>query len=360
MFVITNREVFEDDGKSGFDKFGKRANAKGPNELRVAEVTRRQNSWRVSILEDELDQAEAARLIKKHKLSLDPSAQHYTSLKVACKLVEEVRKKKSHILLFVHGFNNDMEDVMARAHDIQSRYNVIVLPFSWPANGGGTGALSYKKDKRDARASAGALERVLMIMHKYLQLMTEAQRNDLLAKAIAKHPENAMARDALYAELLDKSCKFTVNAIFHSMGNYLLKHTLKSSISEGNRLIFDNISLVAADTNSLDHGLWVERLQFRSRCYITINERDYALAASRAKSGSEQLARLGHFLKHLNAANAHYVNFTDASWVRNSHGYFGDPSKKNKDVFEFFEKAFSGAHGEEDLRFHPEGNWYGF
>ncbi|MEO1245487.1 MAG: alpha/beta hydrolase [Pseudomonadota bacterium] len=358
MYVVTNREV--DNNKSGFNKFGKNANAKGPNELRAAQVIRQQNSWQVKILEDKLDQAEAKKLIEKHKLKLDPTAQHYASLKVACSLVEEARKTKSHILLFVHGFNNDLADVMARAHDIQSRYNVIVLPFSWPADGGGTGTLSYKKDKRDARASAGALERTLMIMHKYLQLLTESQRNELFLKAHKKHPQNAMARDALYAELLDKSCKFTVNAMFHSMGNYLLKHSLKSSVSEGNRLIFDNIALVAADTNSLDHSLWVERLQFRSRCYITINEKDYALAASRAKSGSEQLARLGHFLKHLNAANAHYINFTDASWVRNSHGYFGDPAKKNDDVFEFFNKAFTGAHGEEDLRFHPEGNWYGF
>ena len=54
------------------------------------------------------------------------------------------------------------------------------------------------------------------------------------------------------------------------------------------------------------HKLWVERLKFRKRLFITINENDYALAASRAKARSR------------------------AAWPRTA------------------------------LRFHDEGNWYGF
>ena len=53
-----------------------------------------------------------------------------------------------------------MRDVMDAAFDLEKRYEVEVIPFSWPANGGGVGGkLSYLSDKRDARASAGALER---------------------------------------------------------------------------------------------------------------------------------------------------------------------------------------------------------
>ena len=279
---------------------------------------------------------------------------------MACGVIQKARSEKQHVLFFVHGYNNDMGDVLARAHDLETRYGVVVIPFSWPSNGGGiSGTASYKSDKRDARASAGALERTLMIMHKYFRLLTEARRNKLFQAAEKKHPDNATARDELYAALLDKDCPFTVNAIFHSMGNYLLKHMMKSSVSEGNQLTFDNIVLAAADTNNLDHDLWVDRLAFRKRCFIAINENDFALRASRAKSGSEQLARLGHHLRNLNASNAHYVNFTEASWVKNSHGYFGDPSKRNKKVFEFFKRAFEGEAAEDKLHFHAEGNWYG-
>ena len=108
----------------------------------------------------------------------------------------------------------------------------------------------------------------------------------------------------------------------------------------------------------LFRSVWVEKLCFRKRCFITINESDHALAASRAKSGSEQLARLGHYLRNLNASNAYYINFTDASWVRTSHAYFGDPSEKNDAVFEFFKRAFSGESAEDALRFRVEGNWF--
>lgn len=359
MYVITNRQIVEDE--SGIAQFGHKVNDKGPNELRIADVRRAGKGWKVDFLDDRLPDAEAHALIDRHRLAIEKDKPHFASLKVACDLASQARKKKTHILFFVHGYNNDLGDVLERATDLQERYKVIVVPFSWPANGGGfRGVASYKSDKRDARASAGALERALQFVHYYLAQITEAQRRELFDKATAKHPDNPQARDALYTDLLRKECPFTVNAMYHSMGNYLLKQMLKSSISEGNRLTFDNILLVAADTNNHDHDLWVEKLAFRKRCFVAINENDHALAASRMKSGSEQLARLGHYLRNLSASNAHYINFTDASWVRNSHGYFGDPSTKNDRIFEFFQRAFSGESAEDALRFHAEGNWFGF
>ncbi len=359
MYVITNREVLTD--KSGLEQFGKRMNSKGPNELRLARVTRRGSGWQVEFLEDELPKTESKSLIQKHRLTLDPKGQYYASLKVACDLAENARAKKRHILFFVHGFNNDMEDVVQQADALEERYNIMVVPFSWPANGGGiSGTASYKSDKRDARASTGALERAIQKVQEYLRGLTEARRSDLWEQAGEKHPNNQQAREALYTALLEKDCPFTVNAMFHSMGNYLLKQMLKSSIADGSGLTFDNVLLVAADTNNLDHNLWVERIQFRKRCFITINENDYALGASRAKSGSEQLARLGHFLRNLNAPNVHYVNFTNAPWVRRSHSYFNEPAENNEDVEAFFRRAFSGDAAEDALRFHAEGNWYGF
>ena len=358
MYIVTNREIVN--GKTGLDQFGKRVNPKGPNELRLAQVTKKGKGWSAEFLDDELSATEARALIKEFSLPLDPKAQHYASLKVACELTRQARKSKSHILLFVHGFNNDVQDVVERANGIAKRYKVIVLPFSWPANGGGiSGAASYKADKRDARASAGALERTLLIVQQYLQLITEAQRAKLFEQASAKHPYNAEARDSLYAALLEKDCPFTVNAMFHSMGNYLFKQMFKSSLSDGTGLTFDNVVLVAADTNNEAHAEWVEKIQFRKRCFITINESDHALAASRAKSGSQQLARLGHYLRNLSASNAHYVNFTGASWVKTSHAYFGEPAGKNEKVGNFFRRAFSGKAAEEDLRYHAEGNWFG-
>lgn len=358
MYVVTNREILP--GETGLKQFGAKANAKGPNELRVANVSKTANGrYRVEILEDEIPKAEAARLIKDNKLNLDPRAQHYVSLKAAIDVTRRARSRKSHVLFFVHGFNNDVKDVVDRAFYLQEHYGVEVIPFTWPANGGGVaGVVSYKSDKRDARASTGALERTMKIICEHFVMITEGLRQDQYEKASAKHPDNAEARDALYAKLLEKACPFTFNAMFHSMGNYLLKQMLKSSVSEGNELTFDNVILVAADTNNLDHSQWVDQLHFRKRLFVTINENDQALQASRAKLGSNQQARLGHYLRGLNATNAHYINFTPAAWVKSSHAYFGEPAEKNEDVKEFFKRAFSGEPAEKDLRFRAEGNWY--
>jgi esterase/lipase superfamily enzyme len=360
MYVITNREIVR--RNSGLRQFGKRLNTDGANELRVAEVKKGTNGWDVRILANKLAKTTAAKLIKQHKLPLDPAEQHYASLKVACAVAAEAREKKKHVLFFVHGFNNDMEDVVERAWDLECRFKVICLVFSWPANGGGviSGTASYKSDKRDARASTGALERTLMIVHRYFQLITEANRRRLYALAQRRHKDNAERRDEEYARLLEENCPFTVNAMFHSMGNYLLKHTLKSSVAEGNNLTFDNIILAAPDANNMDHETWVEKLGFRNRCFIAINENDFALAASRAKAGSEQLARLGHYLRNLSASNAHYINFTDVDDVGRSHAVFGEPSAKNPEIFSFFKSAFTGNAAEKQLTYNASGNWYDF
>jgi esterase/lipase superfamily enzyme len=173
------------------------------------------------------------------------------------------------VLFFVHGFNNDMASVITRAQALERRYPVEVIAFTWPANGG---VLSYKSDKRDARASAGALERTISKMQRYLQALTETERNKCWA-ASKKYPEDMGVRDAWYAHSLGKESPCTVNMMAHSKGNYVLKQALKPSLSEASRILFNNIVLVAADTNNHDHALWVDRLQCRGRIFVAINER---------------------------------------------------------------------------------------
>ncbi|MDZ7811456.1 MAG: alpha/beta hydrolase [Arhodomonas sp.] len=311
------------------------------------------------IPDEPLASDEVEALVEEFGLPIDPAEPQYPSLRVACELARRVRKDERHVLFFVHGYNNDMGDVLKTAQALEERYDVEVVSFSWPANGGGVrGKLSYKSDKRDARASVGALERVLKAMHQYLEWITRARRARLLDHAEREHRRNQEARDELYARLLREDCPFTVNALYHSMGNYLLKQMLKSTINEGNDLLFDNVVLCQADTNHLDHALWVDLIRFRRRLFITLNENDYALSLSRTKLGSEQLARLGHYVQDLTSRHAHYVNLTGASWVRNSHSPFGEPAEKNDKVGEFFRAAFHGESAEGGLKYHPEGNWY--
>ncbi|MGN5106184.1 alpha/beta hydrolase [Aeromonas caviae] len=304
MFIVTNRMVNEQ-GKTPSEIFGEKP-AEGPNELRLAEARRQGKQWQLDLLPDQITAEMAA------SVGLDPDLPHPASAYVARKLLERCAgtgstakqklKTGKHLLLFVHGFNNDLDDVLERAAGLEARYGVEVLCFSWPANGGGArGVLSYKSDKRDALASAGALDRVLEKMKGLLDEFNGQYVTQLEEKAQKKFADNGEAWDRYFAKEVNKRCPFTINLLLHSMGNYLFKHLLGSTTYHANQLLFDNIIMAAADTNNELHAQWVDRIQCRNRLYITINERDGALMASRMKMGEQQKARLGHYTRRLDA-----------------------------------------------------------
>ena len=79
-------------------------------------------------------------------VGLDPEKVYPASAYVARKLLErcsgsgrttESPEAGKNLLLFVHGYNNDMTDVLNRAEKLEMNYGVEVVFFSWPANGGG-------------------------------------------------------------------------------------------------------------------------------------------------------------------------------------------------------------------------------
>ena len=133
----------------------------------------------------------------------------------------------------------------------------------------------------------------------------------------------------------------------HSMGNYLLKYATRPSGSMMRKLVFDNVSMVAADANNENHRDWVEGIEARAGVYVVINKEDSALKWSRRKPGEEQLARLGHYLKKLNADNANYLNVTEAAHVREDHSYFKDkPVDNNAKLKKMFAALFEGRSPE--------------
>jgi esterase/lipase superfamily enzyme len=228
-----------------------------------------------------------------------------------------------NVLFFVHGFNNDVAAVLDRAAHLATTYGVEVVPFSWPANGGGVkGVASYKSDKRDAMASIGALDRAIARLNELLQELHTDHVQRIEAEATKRFGTDAEKWDRFFSAQAHKWCPFTINMMLHSMGNYVFKHLLQSSSYRGDALVFDNVLLVAADTNNAGHAEWVDRIQCRGRIFVTINERDSALAASRMKLGEQQLARLGHCPHSLDARKAVYVDFTDQAYVGDSHAYF--------------------------------------
>jgi len=358
MYLITNRAV---GNEKDLNAFGKTPNPKGPNELLMVNVESSGNSWKVEQIIDRLPIDAVKALKKKYKLGINIKTPWHGSLKIACELFEQARTEKKSILFFVHGYNNDVEDVLKAANEIESLYNVIVVPFTWPANGGGviSGTASYLSDKSDARASAGALNRTIGKIQQFHLMLTRARKKQNQDAALKKHPDNPNAEAILFTKLMDKDCSVKINLLCHSMGNYVFKHTLSTSENATSKLVFDNICLVAADTNNENHFHWVGKLDVRNRIYVVLNENDSALKASRIKPGEEQKARLGHYIKQLNSPNTHYIDVTNVEHVDSEHTYFkGSSVKKNIKLKTLFSGMFNGKSVEQVLQYHADNDTY--
>ena len=367
MYVVTNRDVRETrSGEvAGLDIFGKEPNRKGPNELRIVKVERQGRDWVAEVLKDKMRVADARALRDKWDLDIDPREVRYASLQVACDIYEQAQRERRNVVVYVHGYNNDMEDVVTTAEQIEREHGVIPLVFSWPANGGGvvSGTAAYLLDKKDARASMDALNRFFEKLQFFHEKLVGGTRAQLRRDAAERHPDDPDRAQALYAKLFADCCETKVCLICHSMGNYVLKYSLQPGRAASRDLLFDNVCLVAADANNPGHEQWVQKLDVRNRVYVFINENDFALKWSRRKPGEEQAARLGAYIKNLIARNAFYIDLTGARGVGNAHGYFvGDPLADNPRLKQILTAALNGGSPESGddtvLGFHADLNLY--
>ncbi|UCD76771.1 MAG: alpha/beta hydrolase [Phycisphaerales bacterium] len=323
MLIVTNRNLLsrrKTDSHFSSRCFGDTFNAAGPDELRLARAKRVRGKWDLRII------AETQSGNKRRTGSGLASETEFIALQ------ERMRVKERHCVFFVHGFNNDLGAVLDRCRRFELAYGVEVVAFTWPANGHGlTGAMSYKSDKRDAKMSVNALDRALEKLYGYFNKYAEETRR----------------------------CGQTINLVAHSMGNYLIKTLMTSSVYQRETLIFDNVIMIAADVNNENHEEWVNRIAHRGQLYITIHEGDHALRLSRMKSGEHQKARLGHYLHNLNSRNAVYLNFTDAKGIHDSHAYFEKGSiKDNPRIKRVFRDMFHGRRAERRLDYNTHSRCY--
>jgi len=71
MYLITNRALNTKDKKKGLNIFAKTPNPEGPNELRLMQVSRKNNTWVSKEVKDKLTLAAVKALKKKHGLDID-------------------------------------------------------------------------------------------------------------------------------------------------------------------------------------------------------------------------------------------------------------------------------------------------
>ena len=337
MIIVTNRNLIEHN--NGDVELCNEPNRKGTTEIRLVLADRMEDNWLFSILLDHPGKQVCSKL-KEHgyNLSHKKSKSGYTSELVAQAVLQKARDEEKSILFFVHGYKNSMQSFAESCEKLEKLYNVIVVGFAWPTN---AQLLDYLDDKRDARVSANALERVIARAAEYVADFNGKGVAVLRKKCAEKHPSDPEKLLRLFNRQLPKLCPVQINLLCHSMGNYLYKYTVRSSVTKGNPLLFSNIILAAADVNNEEHEKWVDKLRVRNDLYILINEDDKALLASRLKIGDQQKARLGHYLKNLCSKQAVYVDFTVLAGKKHTY-YVGDCPENNPAAKAFFEKVFAG------------------
>jgi hypothetical protein len=124
--------------------------------------------------------------------------------------------------------------------------------------------LSYKSDKRDARASAGALERSIAKMHGYLQTLTRrSERN--VGKRQRKSIPVIWSFATTTTPIAGKGMPIHHQYAGPQHGQLRTQTGLEVVTVRRTEYSFDNIVLVAADTNNEDHAQRLERLRCRGR-----------------------------------------------------------------------------------------------
>ncbi len=186
-------------------------------------------------------------------------------------------EKRQDILVFIHGFNSDLETSMQTLADLHRKYVEpedspichLVL-FSWPAK---KKLLKYRADEFDAKQSGFALARSMASLREYFKQKLVKEREPL--------------------------CEQKIHLLCHSMGNRVLENMI-IGISEINIPmvnIFGEIILVGADIDydALESPKPMYRLiDLGQRIHLYFHNKDLALGVSETtKNAFNRLGRWG-------------------------------------------------------------------
>lgn len=309
MLVVTNRRL-ENEAATDESMFGENPNINGPAEVRLAWAEKQGKKWIISLIQ-EADQMQPDNL---------PSKSAFKEFKAL------LVSNNKNCVFYVHGYNKEFEESLSQGWELQRRYGVGVLVFSWASNPGGLPPVEYPKARAIAAASSPAIDMTLEKLGRYM------------------------------FEEADDDCGISLNLLTHSLGNYLFQRFVEKPLFSGESRIFDNLILHQADVDSEGHEKWVNKLRYARRVYATINERDKVLDISDVVNPD----RLGNTASGLVAKRAIYVDFTVADEVKKAHQLFGKTADKNPVIKEYFSKVLNGERGEttSGIAFNQEKNAY--
>ena len=248
--------------------FGKRFSAAGLTNLRFGAATVNNEAIGVRTYSEKLQRA--GRIQRT-----DDAKSRFGSKELFEELRSRMKRKKTHAILFIHGYNVKFKEAIQTSVKIGKNHQgasgnngVNVICFSWPSDGSMSPWIAYSNDRRDAAASGPAFARGLLKMADFLRNMS---------------PEEA--------------CHQKLHLTVHSMGNYVLRYALQEVRRQnGGRIprIFDQIFLFAPDEDD-DAFEYEHKLKLLPRLgrhvNVYFNRGDAAMAISDYTKGNPD--RLG-------------------------------------------------------------------
>ncbi len=268
VYFGTNRKP---NRKTAPDDFGRGFSDAGLASLRfgMAEVTGETLDTYDLYLAPERLRKDAERKIKGGKGSILGSLNVFE--RVRQKMVAHARDT----VVFIHGYNVSFKEALTSAARLKRNFStdaggsgVNVVLFSWPSDGSMMPYIAYANDRQDAAASGPAFARGLLKLADFLRGSTS-----------------------------EEACDQCIHLVAHSMGNYVLRHTVQEIVahSSGRPVrIFDQVFLMAADEDddTFEHDYKLKPLpRLAKRVNVYFNNNDRAMAVSDKTKGNPD--RLG-------------------------------------------------------------------
>lgn len=208
-----------------------------------------------------------------------------------------------NFLVYVDGHGKNFTQTMERGFEITTRFDINMVVFDWPT------------DYMALRKTAGNAQEVAANFVSAMQAMDHF-RNEYYASS-------------------------QVSAIFHSMGNHILKNiTHPQLLHKMPGQLFSNIIVNAAAVRQRNHDKWLEKIQLQERIYVTMNDEDRPLHGAMLLRMARQL---GLGINGNKADNAAYVDFSDV--VSTEHNLFLGKTvaeQENQYIYRFYNQAFNG------------------
>ena len=302
IYFGTNRRP---NRKKAPDDFGSGFSDDGLANLRFGKAT---------VIGDQLDNydldvaPERLRIDRERKIKGGPGSV-LGSENIFRRVRQKMVDKTSDTVVFIHGYNVSFREALTSAARLkrnisegENTLSVNVVLFSWPSDGSMMPYIAYANDRQDAAASGPAFARGLLKLADFLRGAT---------------PE--------------ESCNQRIHLVAHSMGNYVLRHTVQHYVarSPGRPVrIFDQVLLMAADEDddAFEHDYKLKFLpRLAKRVNVYFNNGDLAMAVSdKTKGNPDRLGDDGPRLPRSVPGKVSLIDCTPVVEGFAEHSYFLD------------------------------------